>query len=407
MNPYLLTVSGVGKSYRKYCSEWHRTLSWFGASGKPPIESWVLRGISFLVLPGESVGIIGKNGAGKSTLLKLISGAAQATEGKVHLKGRIAAILELGMGFNPEFTGRQNASHAVGLMGYSRKEIDGVISEIEAFAEIGEYFDKPMRIYSSGMQIRVAFSVATAFRPDLLIIDEALSVGDAYFQHKCFAKIQEFQKAGTTLLFVSHDSAAVLRLCNRAILLDKGRLIKDGFPQDVLDYYNALLTKKDEKNISIRSHHSGKKQTISGTGEVRIQDVVLNNDSGKCSEYFKVGEMAEICVRVKVFVSIPSLVLGYLIKDRLGQFVYGTNTHYTKQLLKNLTPGQTVQYKIRFPMNFGPGTYSISLALVPTYTHLDVNYEWKDLALMFTITNLNHPTFIGIAWVPPIIEVQA
>ena len=199
MSEFLLTVRELGKSFRDYGSEWRRFAAWFGLRVRIKSENWVLRDISFSVAPGESIGIVGQNGAGKSTLLKLITGTMKATTGTVAVHGRIAAILELGMGFDPDLSGRANVYHSAGLMGFSRRAIDGVIVDVETFAEIGEYFDEPARTYSSGMQMRVAFAVATAFRPDILIVDEALSVGDAYFQHKCFKRIREFREQGTSL----------------------------------------------------------------------------------------------------------------------------------------------------------------------------------------------------------------
>ena len=223
MNQYILNINQVGKAYRSYGSEWRRVLTWFGAPFKPLTEHWTLQNISFQIKAGEAVGIVGQNGAGKSTLLKIITGTLKPSTGTVTHHGRIAAILELGMGFHPDLTGRQNAYHAAGLMGYTQDQIDSVINGIEQFAEINEYFDQPVRLYSSGMQVRVAFAVATAFRPDILIVDEALSVGDAYFQHKSFERIKQFRTQGTSLLFVSHDKAAVLALCDRAILLEEGQ----------------------------------------------------------------------------------------------------------------------------------------------------------------------------------------
>jgi len=171
----------------------------------------------------------------------MITGTTQPTTGGVHITGRVAAMLELGMGFHPDFTGRQNAFMAGQLLGYGVDEIAHLMPEIEAFAEIGDYIDQPVRVYSSGMQMRLAFSVATAHRPDVLIVDEALSVGDAYFQHKSFARIREFRERGTTLLLVSHDKGAIQAICDRAILLNSGRLVREGEPEEVMDYYNALL----------------------------------------------------------------------------------------------------------------------------------------------------------------------
>ncbi|MGZ8947856.1 MAG: ABC transporter ATP-binding protein, partial [Methylococcaceae bacterium] len=240
-----LQVQDLGKSYRYWGGEWRRVISWFITSVKPREEHWVLKGVNFSVRPGEAVGIVGQNGAGKSTLLELITGITRPTQGQVLLQGRVAAILELGMGFSPDLTGRENAWHSAGLMGYSQADIKRVMPEIEAFAEIGEYFDQPIRTYSSGMQMRVAFSVATAFRPDLLIIDEALSVGDSYFQHKSFDRIRQFKDEGVSIMFVTHSMGDVRTLCDRVILLDKGMVLKDGQPDEVVDYYNALIAEKE------------------------------------------------------------------------------------------------------------------------------------------------------------------
>ena len=225
-----MTVTDIGKAYRFYPSRWARLSEWL-APGTPRHElQWVLRHVTFSVAAGESVGIIGRNGAGKSTLLKLITGTTQPSEGEVRAEGRVAALLELGIGFHPEFTGRENAFMTGQLMGVSEPDIAAAMPQIEGFAEIGRYIDEPLRTYSSGMQVRLAFSVATAFRPDILIVDEALAVGDLYFQHKCYARIRQFRAEGMTLLFVSHDPGAIKSLCDRAILLDAGGVRADDRP---------------------------------------------------------------------------------------------------------------------------------------------------------------------------------
>lgn len=405
MSRSLLSVRNLGKAYRDYGSEWRRFATWIGIPARPCSEQWVLRGVSFEVAPGESIGIVGQNGAGKSTLLKLVTGTMRATEGTVAVHGRIAAILELGMGFDPDLTGRENVYHAAGLMGFARAAISDVMPDVEAFAEIGSYFDEPVRTYSSGMQMRVAFSVASAFRPDVLIVDEALSVGDAYFQHKCFKRIREFREQGTTLLIVSHDSGAVQSLCDRALLLEKGRLVKDGDPAAVMDLYNALIAERENSTVNVTNHASGREQTVSGTGEAVVEDIVLLNTGGETIEFVDVGQPVTLRIRVRVHADIPRLVFGYMIKDRLGQPMFGTNTHHTGQELENLQAGQCVEFRVCFPMNFGPGSYSVSTALVSTETHLVNNYEWRDLALVFNVSNLSRPVFVGTAWVPPQIEV--
>ena len=242
----VLRVCDLGKSYRHYGSDWKRLAAVVGLPVRCESEHWVLRDVSFAVNPGEAVGLVGQNGAGKSTLLKIIAGTVAPTQGTVQIRGRIAAILELGMGFNPEATGRENVHNAAGLMGFSQDEIEERIGEIHAFCELEDYFDEPVRTYSSGMQMRLAFAVATAWRPEILIVDEALSVGDTYFQHKSFDRIRGFQQQGTTLLIVSHSAGSIKSLCDRALLLENGRLIMDGRPDTVLDFYNANLARKSE-----------------------------------------------------------------------------------------------------------------------------------------------------------------
>lgn len=237
-----IRVTGLGKAYKQYPNRWARLAEWLIPFS--PIrhqQHWVLQDVEFEIAPGEAVGIVGANGAGKSTLLKMITGTTQPTQGKIELQGRVAALLELGMGFHPDFTGRQNAIMAGQLFGMQLEEIQALMPDIERFAEIGEAIDHPVRTYSSGMQMRLAFSVATARRPDILIVDEALSVGDAYFQHKSFARIRSFRKSGTTLLIVSHDRFAIQSICDSAILLKDGRVAMRGKPEPVLDYYLSLI----------------------------------------------------------------------------------------------------------------------------------------------------------------------
>jgi lipopolysaccharide transport system ATP-binding protein len=402
----VLKVDGLGKAFREYRAEWRRMLTWFGVASTAASEAWVLRNISFQVGAGESVGIVGQNGAGKSTLLKLVTGTLRPTEGSIAVTGRIAAILELGMGFNADLTGRENARYTAGLMGMSPDRIDAIIPEVEAFAEIGDYFDQPLRTYSSGMQMRVAFSVVTAVRPEILIVDEALSVGDAYFAHKSMARIRRFREEGTTLLFVSHDPGAVQSLCDRALLLDHGRLLLDGEPSQVMDYYNALIAERENATVEVRQLGTGAAQTISGTREAVVESIGLFNAAGEPVEFVNVGESAELRVRVIAHGDVPRLVFGYMIKDRLGQPVFGTNTHHTGQSLEGVRKDAVVEYRVAFPMNFGPGSYSISTALCSTETHLVNNYEWRDLALVFTVANQDRDLFVGSAWVPPVIEVR-
>jgi lipopolysaccharide transport system ATP-binding protein len=401
-----IRVNKLGKAYKQYENRWSRLAEWIIPDGTARHRlKWVLQDISFQLAPGEAVGIIGMNGAGKSTLLKMITGTSQPTTGSVTMTGRVAAMLELGMGFHPDFTGRQNAYMAGQLIGLGVDEISALMPAIEAFADIGDYIDQPVRVYSSGMQMRLAFSVATAKRPDVLIVDEALSVGDAYFQHKSFDRIREFQKLGTTLLIVSHDRAAIQSICDRAILLDHGGIAKQGSPEEVMDYYNAIIADRENSSLDQVVTAEGRVQTTSGTGEATVTDIVLEDERGAPLEVVNVGTPVTLRIRVRLNANLPRLVLGYMIKDRLGQQMFGTNTHHMEAPLENLRAGETVDYLFRFPLNLGPGSYSITTALTSSDTHLAHNYEWRDLAFLFIVMNMNRKVFVGTSWLEPTVEI--
>lgn len=402
-----ITVSNLGKAYKQYFSRWARLAEWVLPGNRVRHHvKWVLQDISFKVNPGEAVGIIGVNGAGKSTLLKMITGTTQPTTGSVNMTGRVAAMLELGMGFHPDFTGRQNAYMAGQLLGYGVDEITRLMPEIEAFAEIGDYIDQPVRVYSSGMQMRLAFSVATAHRPDILIVDEALSVGDTYFVHKSFARIRDFREQGTTLLIVSHDKGAIQSICDRAILLNGGRLAMEGSPEAVMDYYNALISERENQTVRQEVTESGKVKTISGSGEATVKQIALLNAQGDAIELANVGDEVRLRMVVEAHADLGELVVGYMIKDRLGQVVFGTNTHHLNCIRTQVPKGSLTTFDFNFLANLGPGTYSVSASLHRDDTHLGMNYEWKDLAMVFTVMNLDKTTFIGTAWLPPALECR-
>jgi lipopolysaccharide transport system ATP-binding protein len=400
-----ITVTSLGKAYKQYPTRWSRLAEWVTPGHRPRHSiKWVLQDINFTVNPGEAVGIIGINGAGKSTLLKMITGTTQPTTGDVHITGRVAAMLELGMGFHPDFSGRQNVVMAGQLLGYGMEEIAGLMPDIEDFAEIGDYIDQPVRVYSSGMQMRLAFSLATAHRPDVLIVDEALSVGDAYFQHKSFDRIRGFRKQGTTLLIVSHDKGAIQSICDRAILLNAGKLAMEGEPEAVMDYYNAMLADHQNQTVKQDLTADGKIQTISGTGEVTLTDVALLDAVGQKIELVAVGQAVSLRVTATCNARVQELVVGYMIKDLLGQPVFGTNTHHHKRKLQNLRGDESLEFNFDFQANLGPGTYSIAVALHADDTHVGSNYEWRDRALMFNMINIDKDEFVGVAWIPPVVR---
>ena len=402
----ILSVQNICKTYLDYESNFKRFASWFSKNKEEKNVKTVLKDVSFDVGAGEVVGLIGQNGAGKSTLLKIISHTLKPSSGRVTSSAKISSILELGMGFHGDLTGRQNAYQSCSLMGYSKEQIDEIIAYIEDFAEIGEYFDYPVRIYSSGMQMRLAFSVVTANRPDILIIDEALSVGDVYFQHKSFDKIKEFKSLGTTLIIVSHDSGAIKSICDRVILLEKGQILKDGEPEAVLDYYNALISKKQDVQISQITLQNGKIATVSGNKKACIKNVEILDAAGKKIQNLEVGKKIKLKVTVQANENLPSLVLGYQIKNRFSQVVYGTNTYHLKQALKNLKKGEEYDFSFEFDANLGVGSFSVTIALHDSDNHLQNNYEWRDNAIIFNVVNFSKPDFVGLAYLEPSLEVK-
>lgn len=401
-----IVVSNLGKAFKQYHTKWARLREWF-SPGDHCYHTihWVLRDLCFSVPVGQSLGIIGVNGAGKSTLLKMLTGITEPTTGEIKINGRVSAILELGMGFHPEFTGRQNVYMSGQLLGLSADELRVLMPKIESFASIGEYIDQPIRVYSSGMQVRLAFSVATAIRPDVLIIDEAFSVGDVEFQHRSFNLIREYQKLGTTILLVSHDKEMIMSICDQAILLHQGRIEIQGDPETVGNYYNAMLANKSPQNVRILTDLDGITKVQSGSGEVCLDEISLRNENDVSADLVKVGEVVSLKLSIRCLEKVADLVVGYIIKDRLGRDVFGTNTFLCNQQLHDLHEGEKVEYQFKFPMNLGLGNYSISIALHADSTHLAKNYLWLDRALLFTVVDSNKDGFVGVAWIPPQVTI--
>ncbi|MDG2461716.1 MAG: ABC transporter ATP-binding protein [Luminiphilus sp.] len=400
-----ISLNGVGKAFRVYASQWDRLKEWLlPVSRRRHVQTWVLREITADFRQGEAVGIVGVNGAGKSTLLKIISGITQPSAGTMHVAGRLSALLELGMGFHPDFTGRQNVLTAGQLMGIPLHRLHALMPDIEAFAEIGEYMDRPVRVYSSGMQMRLAFSLATAERPEVLIVDEALSVGDAYFQHKSFDRIRQFKAQGTTLILVSHDRFAVQSICDRAILLQDGTIVRDGDPESVLDYYNASLSNTEKITQRLQD---GRTATVSGDGAASVSDLCLTRGDDQDVDVLCTGDIATLTLTIQAQEDLDKLVCGYAIRNRLGQDMYGINTFHTGHPIGPVSAGERVRVSFRFAMNLGAGEYSIATALAGGETHLEGNYEWCDLAKVFTIINAHHKAFSGCAWLEPEVEIEA
>ena len=407
MSKPVISVAGLGKAYASAYGKKDLMRRLLSGRADPARLRWVLRNVSFDVGRGEAVGLIGVNGAGKSTLLKMLAGTTRPTEGSIGIDGTISALLELGLGFHGDFTGRQNAYMSGQMTGRSRAEMDAVMDEIEAFAEVGDYFDWPVRTYSSGMQVRVAFAVATAFKPDVLIIDEALAVGDAYFQHKSFARIRQFREEGVTLLFVSHDPGAIKSLCDRAILLSAGGVEKDGDPVEVLDYYYALISAREGA-----AEAEGQEQDYgrrSGNGRARMvsaQMLGASDTNAVDQPMFRVGEPARLRVEIEVHETLPGLTLGMTIRDRTGYDVFGMNTRRMGFPDIGIEPGRRVIEFVLPSLAIGPGHYHISMALHDDDHHVAGNYDRWDQALVFEVTFGSGVAFAGVAALPVEMEVR-
>lgn len=397
-----ISALGLGKAYRRYARPRDRLLELLpGFRGARHSLDWALRDISFTAEAGEALGIIGMNGAGKSTLLRLLTGTTAPTEGAFSVSGKVAALLELGIGVHPDFNGWQNARLSCQLLGLSEAQIAEMLPWIQEFSELGEYMDQPVRTYSTGMQVRLAFSAATAVRPDVLIVDEALSVGDIFFQHRSMGRIREMRAAGTTVLFVTHDPGAVKALCDRVLLLDRGSIVCEGKPSTVYDFYNARIAAKEGAATPIEQREvgGGEVSTRTGDGGASIRRVELRDNQGEPAQVFLVGTPARLFVEFSrdEDCEIPSV--GFLIRDRLGNEIFGTNTHHLK-LESPEEESTTLQVSFATELRLGPGSYSVSVALHRGATHLDENHDWWDRALVFQVVEHDELAFTGVAQLP-------
>jgi lipopolysaccharide transport system ATP-binding protein len=381
-----IRVSGLGKAYKQYPKRWSRAAEWLlPFRGAQHELKWVLKDVNFDIAPGEAIGLIGVNGAGKSTLLKLITGTTSPTTGAIEVQGRIAALLELGIGFHPDFTGRQNAVISGQLQGLNVEEITALMPEVEAFAGIGSYIDEPVRVYSSGMQMRLAFSVATCIRPDILIVDEALAVGDVFFQQKCFDRIDAFARAGTTLLFVSHSSTTILNICSRCLLLRDGVLAFDGPPKAAIDLYQAdMLAGSHEMASQAVGGETASGGAADGFDGVDEWDLTANvcgsagsivSPIARClAVQFVDGNggvtnavLADQMVRLKVVYWVTRACddphVGFKIRNRYGSVIFETNTYCMRQPLGKTSENSILSVEFSFAMNLLPEEYTVTVGL--------------------------------------------
>jgi len=392
---YAVVARGVSKAYRLYGQPVNRLKEAFTGRIYHK-EFWALKDVSFSVKKGSTVGILGVNGSGKSTLLKIICGYLPATKGEVETHGRIASILELGTGFNRDFTGRQNAMLYGGLMGFSKGELDSWLPRVQEFADIGPFFERPLRLYSSGMYARLAFACAINTNPDVLIIDEALSVGDIAFQHKCINRLKEIQQKGVSILFVSHSMGAIKSLCQEAVLLDGGRLIRSGSAEDVANYYHAMLAEREARQSGVKTrlvnnkgessnqNRTGSGSSRTGSGEVRIDEVFILDAEGNRLQAVEFSQEVVINVRLFAEQACQPQVAGVLIRDNFGIDLLGTNTAIEGKELPELEKGQGCEVKFRLKLPLQKGSYSVTAA-VGYDPERPIFYDWWDNACVFEV----------------------
>lgn len=368
-----IQVRDLNKLYKLYDKPMDRLKESLGLSRKKRYkEHYALRGVSMDIRQGETVGIIGTNGSGKSTILKIITGVLNPTSGSVEVNGRISALLELGAGFNMEYNGIENIYLNGTMIGFSKEEIDAKMEGILEFADIGDYVYQPVKTYSSGMFVRLAFAVAINIDPEILIVDEALSVGDVFFQAKCYHKFEEFKKMGKTILFVSHDLSSVSKYCDRVILLNKGEKLAEGAPKEMIDIYKQVLVgqytvAEEEHGTNLLDDEELKAKAAEtleyGTRQAMITEYYITDDKGICTNAILKGSRFSVHMKVKFYEDLPAPIFACSIKNALGVEITGTNSMVEKSFLEPASAGAVMEAVFTQEMNLQGGEYLISLGL--------------------------------------------
>lgn len=392
----MLEVENVCKEFKLYNRPWHRLKEVVMRRSFHRTHK-ALDNISFRVAGGETLGILGRNGAGKSTLLKMLNGVLLPDAGQIKITGRVTGLLELGTGFDPNLSGLQNITGNGLLLGMTRQQIEERRQAIVEFSELGEFIHEPIRTYSSGMNMRLAFSIAIHANPDTFLIDEALSVGDGHFQQKCMRRIKEFRANGGSIIFVSHDLNAVKMICDRAIVLNEGKIVADGDPEDAVNLYNQLLGADEEQ-------YSERELVEAGYGSrlVILEDVTFCGQNSQ-SSILASGDAGTLDVTIAAQSDLPDVSLGLMIRDRFGQDIFGTNSHYLSFPIA-LVKGERKHLRYSFPMRLAPGKYTITLALHDGADHTINCYHWRDNAIGFEVAGIIGTFFAGVCDLAPTLQ---
>ncbi len=379
-----VVIQNVSKVFRLYRRPSDRLLEILPGSKSLHSDFWALHDISLSVERGEILGIVGPNGSGKSTLLEIVAGILRPTRGRVVTTGRVAALLELGAGFNPEFTGRENVFVNGEIMGLSRPEIERAFPRIADFAGIGEFIDRPVKEYSSGMYVRLAFATAIHVNPEILIVDEALAVGDAMFASRCVQKFEELKERKVTILFVSHDLGLVKRLAHRAVLLLHGKIEAEGTPKDVVNRYIGLVIERQRRTAGETNELDVTASFRHGDGASEIVGLELLNHAGQPTGIVTTGECVTVKLTARFQKDVDHPIAGILIRNRLGMDVFGTNSRLERAELGDFHAGDTVEIAFRFECLLAQQEYTITAAM----QHFDgASQDWLDDVLSFRVVD--------------------
>ena len=412
----VISLKNVSKCFKRYNRPVDRLKEIFLPKKNRGQEFWALQDINLEIPKGETVGIIGRNGSGKSTLLQIIVGTLAPTQGEVHINCRISALLEWGSGFNPEFTGRQNVFFNGQLLGLTKQEIEARFDEIAGFADIGDFIDQPVKTYSSGMFVRLAFAVSVNVDPEIIIVDEALAVGDVVFQHRCMRRMRQLMDSGVTTLFVSHDPGAIKTLCNSALMIHDGKIYNRGRPDEIISEYLKLMatielglseteeTIEPEKDRSIDppkqisednntsqdsqiscSEYNSPQMSRRGSNKATIESFQLINQQGETLEnpIFEFNELVTLSIDLKINEPLTGCIVGFFICDKNGNEILGTNTWEENHPIGQLDLGEILEIKFQFRLPLRSGSYSLTVAGAEDL--IAVTFDWIDRAIVFQV----------------------
>jgi lipopolysaccharide transport system ATP-binding protein len=450
MSDPAIVLNGISKCYDRFITPADRMVHLLFPRWRNADKFWALQDINLEVPVGQTVGIIGRNGSGKSTLLQIVAGTMAPTSGQLKVNGRVSALLELGSGFNPEFTGRQNVFFNGRLLGLTFEEVQERFDEIAGFADIGDFLEYPVKTYSSGMSVRLAFSVAISVNPKILIVDEALAVGDARFQQKCMARIKRLRDSGVSILFVSHDSDAIKRLCDYGIVLEKGHVVNRGNPVHMANWYLSLITanfdlekqKEMEKagleleagygetdpdalaldddsklpdtevnqsedaadsaaEFEIQPSENEFRYLRHGDGSARVVKVVFRNSHGDATDHILLGEMGSLDVVIEFLSDVETHIVGFYLRDRLGTDIVGLNTYQEKLTAPQVKAGERLLYRFSLRLDIRPGVYGITTGVA--YSQFETRFmDWIENVGVLRVTDPDPARMVFGAYLPAV-----